>query len=147
MKFRIAAFAFTFFLIANLSFSQSSKKISKDKQEVIRSIEKHREALINLSDQIWAFAETALRESKSSEILADFAESQGFNVERGIAGMPTAFLATYGSGNPIIGILGEYDALPGISQKASPEKEPLHEGAAGHVAVIICLAPAAWVQP
>ena len=132
MKFRIAAFAFTFFLMANLSFSQSSKKISRDKQEVIRSIEKHREALINLSDQIWAFAETALRESRSSEILADFAESQGFNVERGIAGMPTAFLATYGSGNPIIGILGEYDALPGISQKASPEKEPLHEGAAGH---------------
>ena len=124
MKFRIAAFAFTFFLMANLSFSQSSKKISRDKQEVIRSIEKHREALINLSDQIWAFAETALRESRSSEILADFAESQGFNVERGIAGMPTAFLGTY-----------------------APKRNPCMKGPPAMVAVIICLVPAAWVQP
>ncbi len=132
MKFSIVVLALAFLLITNPSFSQSSKKIGKDKQAVIQSVEAHREALIELSDQIWAFAETALRESKSSKVLADYAESQGFKVERGVAGMPTAFIAEYGSGNPIIGILGEYDALPGISQKASPEKEPLHEGAAGH---------------
>src|SRR5262249_30498654 len=82
--------------------------------------------------QIWAFAETALREHKSSKALADYAEQQGFRVERGVGGMPTAFMATYGQGQPIIGILGEFDALPGISQKALPVKEPLEAGAPGH---------------
>ena len=65
-------------------------------------------------------------------MLADYAEANGFTVERGVADMPTAFVATYGSGKPVIGILGEFDALPGISQKAMPTKEPLKEGAGGH---------------
>lgn len=107
-------------------------QLSVEKEAVIASVETHKEALINLSDQIWAFAETALKEYKSSKVLADYAEKQGFRVERGISGMPTAFIASYGSGGPIIGILGEYDALPGISQKATPDKQPLEEGAAGH---------------
>jgi len=102
------------------------------KEAAVASIEKHRADLISLADQIWRFAETALRETRSAKALADYAERQGFRVERGVAGMPTAFIATYGSGRPIIGILGEYDALPGISQKASPVKEPYEEGAAGH---------------
>lgn len=103
----------------------------RKKDEAVASIEKHRGELVSLSDQIWAFAETALREKKSSKLLADYAEQQGFRVERGVAGMPTAFIASYGEGKPVIGILGEYDALPGISQKASPVKEPLVEGGAG----------------
>ena len=77
-------------------------------------------------------AETAFEETKSAEILASYAEKNGFNVERGVAGMPTAFVATYGSGSPVISVLGEFDALPGISQKAIPTKSPLKEGAAGH---------------
>jgi aminobenzoyl-glutamate utilization protein B len=105
---------------------------SKAKQRAVSSIDEHRAELIGLSDQIWSFAETALRETKSSRLLADYAERQGFKVRRGVAGMPTAFVATYGTGRPIIGILGEYDALPGISQKASPVKEPYKAGAAGH---------------
>lgn len=104
----------------------------KKKEEAVASIEKHRAELTNLSDQIWAFAETALRETRSSKVLADYAEKQGFEVKRGVAAMPTAFIATYGQGRPIIGILGEYDALPGISQKASPVKEAYEAGAAGH---------------
>jgi aminobenzoyl-glutamate utilization protein B len=64
-------------------------------------------------------------------VLADYAEQQGFKVERGVAGMPTAFVASYGSGKPVIGILGEFDALPGLSQKAQTTKEPLQPGAAG----------------
>ncbi|MEE9218283.1 MAG: amidohydrolase [Acidobacteriota bacterium] len=103
-----------------------------EKQRAIASVERHRDELIDLSDQIWRFAETALRETRSSKLLADYAESQGFRVERGVAGMPTAFVASYGKGRPVIGILGEYDALPGLSQKASSVKEPLEEGAAGH---------------
>ena len=102
------------------------------KETAIASIEAQSAALIELSDRIWRYAETAFRETRSARALADHAESHGFAVERGVAGMPTAFLATYGSGSPVIGIMGEYDALPGISQKAQPTKDAYEEGAAGH---------------
>ena len=105
---------------------------SKNKKAIDESVEKHRKALIKISDAIWSNAELALEEHKSSKILADYAEKNGFNVERGVAGMPTAFIATYGSGRPRIGILGEFDANAGISQKAQSEKEALIEGAPGH---------------
>jgi aminobenzoyl-glutamate utilization protein B len=104
----------------------------KKKEEAAASVERHRAELVALSDQVWAYAETALREKRSAKALADYAEKQGFAVRRGVAGMPTAFVASYGQGRPIIGIMGEYDALPGISQKASPVKEALQAGAAGH---------------
>jgi len=102
------------------------------KTEAVENVDRQSGQLIEMSDQIWAFAETALREYQSAELLADYAESQGFEVTRGVAGLPTAFTARYGSGKPVIGIMGEYDALPGISQQASPAKAPLEQGAAGH---------------
>lgn len=102
------------------------------KNAAVASIESHRSELTDLSDRIWRFAETALRETRSADALASYAEQQGFEVERGVAGMPTAFVASYGEGRPVIGILGEYDALPGLSQKATTVKEPLVEGGAGH---------------
>ncbi len=102
------------------------------KQAALASIEDHREELIALADEVWRFAETALRETRSAKLLADYAEAQGFRVERGVAGLPTAFVAAYGEGRPVIGILGEYDALPGISQKAQPTREPLAPDAPGH---------------
>jgi len=105
---------------------------NQDKTKIIQAVEVHQADLIHLSDQIWAFAETALKEYQSSKVLADYAEDQGFEVERGVAGMPTAFVASFGTGRPIIGVLGEYDALPGLSQQASPDKQPLVEGAPGH---------------
>jgi aminobenzoyl-glutamate utilization protein B len=104
----------------------------KLKQEAIAGIERRASELISLSDQIWGFAETALRETKSSALLADYAEKQGFRVTRGISGMPTAFTAEFGSGKPIIGIMGEFDALPGLSQKVQATREPHLAGAAGH---------------
>lgn len=106
--------------------------MSKNKKAVVASIEKHKAELIRVSDSIWALAETAFNETKSSAVLADYAEKNGLTVTRGVANIPTAFTATYGSGKPVISILGEFDALPGISQKAQPEKEPYIEGAAGH---------------
>ncbi len=102
------------------------------KRAAVNAIDRHQADLVGLSDRIWAYAETALRETRSAAALADYAEEQGFKVERGVAGMPTAFVATYGSGRPVIGIMGEYDALPGVSQKAIPVQEPLQAGAAGH---------------
>ncbi len=119
--------------IALLStFIAFAQDIDPDKKAVINSVEKHKAALIAISDSIWAMAETAFEEHTSSKLLAEYAEKQGFKVERNVAGMPTAFVATYGSGSPVISVLGEFDALPGISQKAQPTKEALNEGAAGH---------------
>ena len=102
------------------------------KEAAIATVEQRAVELTGLSDQVWRFAETALRENRSSALLSEYAEKAGFKVTRGIAGLPTGFVAEYGSGAPIIGILGEYDALPGISQKAEPTKTPLEAGAAGH---------------
>jgi aminobenzoyl-glutamate utilization protein B len=115
-------------ILPQLVFGVSLKK----KEEALASIERHNPEIIALSDQVWGFAETALLEVKSAQALADYAEKQGFVVERGVAGLPTAFVASFGQGRPIIGILGEYDALPGLSQKAQAKKEALQAGAPGH---------------
>ena len=122
-------------LVCSGAFAQSKKgkaKLSPLKEALNQSIGLHENELIKVSDEIWSYAETALQEHKSSKALADLAEKNGFRVTRGVSQMPTAFIAEYGSGKPVIGILGEFDALPGISQKATAVKEPLTEGAAGH---------------
>jgi aminobenzoyl-glutamate utilization protein B len=109
-----------------------AQKVSANKKQVLSSIEKHASKLIETSDKIWAHAEIAFQETASYQELANLAEANGFKVERGVAEIPTAFVATYGSGSPVIGILGEFDALPGLSQKAVPNKDPLAEGKPGH---------------
>jgi aminobenzoyl-glutamate utilization protein B len=87
----------------------------------------------NISDSIWNFAELGMQEFKSSSLLIRTLEAEGFKVEKGVAGMPTCFVASWGNGKPVIGILGEFDALPGLSQTAlSPVQLPLVEGAPGH---------------
>jgi len=89
-------------------------------------------ALIALSNRIWAFPELGLEEHRSSTLLMDFLAAQGFSVEKNVAGMPTAFVAAWGDGKPIIGINCEYDALPGLSQDMAPQKTPIVPGAPGH---------------
>jgi aminobenzoyl-glutamate utilization protein B len=103
-----------------------------EKQAAAAAIDANRAQLTALSDEIWRYAETALQETKSSKALADFAEQKGFRVTRGVAGMPTAFVAEFGTGRPVIGIMGEYDALPGLSQKAEPARAVIEPGAPGH---------------
>ncbi|MBC8224570.1 M20/M25/M40 family metallo-hydrolase, partial [Candidatus Bathyarchaeota archaeon] len=106
--------------------------MSKTKQAAREWIDENGERLIELSDIIWEYAELGFVEFKSAELLADELEKNGFQVEREVAEIPTAFVATWGSGKPVIGIMGEYDALPGVSNKAVPVKDPLIEGGAGH---------------
>ncbi|RJS69105.1 amidohydrolase [Candidatus Bathyarchaeota archaeon] len=106
--------------------------MSDEKEHAFNWIENNKKRIIEISDKIWEFAELGLIEFKSSALLADELEKNGFKVERGIADMPTAFTATWGEGTPIIGIMGEYDALPGLSQKKVPWKEPLEPGKPGH---------------
>ena len=104
-----------------------------DKREVYGIIDAAGEELAALSDTIWGYAELAFRETRSAGALADALEREGFQVERGIAGIETAFLGRYGSGRPVIGILGEFDALSGLSQKAGTAvREALEPGGAGH---------------
>jgi aminobenzoyl-glutamate utilization protein B len=131
MKKVISIFIVPFILGTSIT-GQSVKEYSREKEAAIQLIELMQEELIKVSDTIWSYAEIGLEEYKSSKLLADFAEKNGFKVERGISGMPTAFIASYGEGRPIIGITGEYDALPGLSQKAISKKEPIIEGASGH---------------
>ena len=85
-----------------------------------------------VAKQIWDFAEVGYMETKSSALLQGELKAAGFTITTGIAGEPTAFVAEYGSGKPVIAILGEYDALPGLSQAAAPEKTPVSVGGPGH---------------
>lgn len=86
-----------------------------------------------ISDSIWKFAELGMQEFRSSAILIRVLEEEGFSVEKGVAGIPTCFVATWGSSTPVIGILGEYDALPMLSQKPLvPVKDPVVSGGPGH---------------
>ncbi len=123
-----------FIFICLVSFVRAQDDLAELelKQEVIQSIEDQYSDLSALSDKIWSFEEVAFQETKSADALCAYAESQGFTVKRGVGEIPTAFTAEYGSGEPIIGILGEFDALPGLSQKTVPYKDPVHEGGAGH---------------
>lgn len=96
-------------------------------------IEGKRETYINISDKIWELAETRFEEYQSAELLCKALEEEGFEVERAVGGIQTAFIGSYGVGKPVIGILGEYDALSGLSQKAqTPTKEHLIKRGNGH---------------
>lgn len=102
-------------------------------QFINKVIEEKQELLIELSSKIWSYAELPYAEFKSSKLLWDTLEEEGFTIEKGVANMPTAFTATYGSGKPVVGFLGEYDALDILSQEAGNSiKCPIKEGAPGH---------------
>jgi aminobenzoyl-glutamate utilization protein B len=104
-----------------------------ERASVLRSVESRKDSLIALSDSVWAFAETGLAEVRSSAALAAALEAEGFALRRGLAGIGTAFEASWGSGGPVIALLGEFDALPGLSQAAAlPEKSELSPGGNGH---------------
>jgi aminobenzoyl-glutamate utilization protein B len=95
-------------------------------------IDENADTLKRVNKSIWSYAEVGLKEFKSSKELTDLLESNGFTIESGVAEMSTAFVASYGSGRPIIGILAEYDALPGLSQDVVPERRERPDAGAGH---------------
>lgn len=105
---------------------------SDPKSAALGWIESNGATLRSVNRNIWTWAETGLEETKSSEELQSLLRANGFTVEAGVAGMPTAFVASYGSGKPVIGILAEFDALPGLSQDASPERTNRAGATAGH---------------
>lgn len=104
----------------------------KEKQTIINDLDKNFNKYTDVAKEIWGYAELGFLEDKSTAALQGLLEKEGFKIDKGVAGMPTAFVATYGSGKPVIGILAEYDALPGLSQQAMPTKNPVVEGGSGH---------------
>ena len=105
-----------------------------DKKAIVfGSVQRNGAAYTRLSDTVWGYAESGLEEQRSSETLAAALEAEGFSVRRGIAGMETAFEASFGTSGTVVALLGEYDALPALSQEAGvPEKREQVPGGAGH---------------
>ena len=113
----------TFVLISNLIIAE----------DIIHSINNHKDNFEDVALKIWEFAELGYQENKSSNKLAKSLENEGFKIEKGVAGIPTAFIAEFNNGGPVIGILGEFDALPGLAQTNSPFKEVIDNSTgAGH---------------
>lgn len=117
-------------ILASGTFAEGP--LGPPQQTAVAEVDALESELKDVNGSIWNWAEVGLQETKSSGLLMEKLKAAGFSVESGLSDMPTAFVATYGSGKPVIGILAEYDALPGMSQKVSPRREVLHEGAAGH---------------
>jgi aminobenzoyl-glutamate utilization protein B len=104
----------------------------KTKTEILKSLDSKAEQYSAIAKKIWGFAEVGYQETQSSALLQQTLKDAGFTIQNNVAGMPTAFIATFGTGKPVIGILGEYDALPGVSQEATPELKPIPNQKAGH---------------
>ncbi|SVD06273.1 uncharacterized protein METZ01_LOCUS359127, partial [marine metagenome] len=105
-------------LISTLLFF--TKTLGVESSDLDSRIDKHQELFEDIAMQIWDIAEVGYQEYKSSKLLQDTLKEHGFNIQNNVANIPTAFIAEYGSGKPVIAILGEFDALPGVAQSASP---------------------------
>ncbi|WP_439102045.1 amidohydrolase [Congregibacter sp.] len=116
--------------LALISFSALSSAQS-DKDDILSALNNDYERYQSIAETLWSSPELGYLEVESTRLLQSTLEEEGFSVETGVAGMPTAFTATFGNDGPVIGILGEYDALPGMSQAAVPYEEPLEDGAPG----------------
>ena len=103
-----------------------------DKSMIASHVDSRADHYAVIAQEIWDLAEVGYVEEKSSALLQNTLAEAGFAVEANVAGIPTAFVASYGSGSPVIGILAEYDALPGISQDRTPERKVLNTKSAGH---------------
>jgi aminobenzoyl-glutamate utilization protein B len=119
-----SAVLFVFLTFTSLVFGQKTEKIISD-------LNAKKDFYGTIAQQIWSYAEMGFQEEKSAALLQQTLSNEGFKVTKGVAGIPTAFIAEYGEGQPVIAILGEYDALPGLSQEAMAEKKSAGK-AAGH---------------
>ncbi len=106
--------------------------LEKTQRDALSWIDNNSGRVIELSDRVWGFAELGFIEHESAKLLSGELERHSFRVERGVAGIPTAFVGSWGSGGPVIGVMGEYDALIGVSQRKIPIRDPIVEGGNGH---------------
>lgn len=127
--FRIGSTVLRQFAMAVLALSSCTARADQD---VLPYVEARADTGVEMADEIWSLAELGYQEQKSSALLQRYLRAEGFSVASGVAGIPTAFVASHGSGKPVIGILAEFDALPGLSQAAVSQRQPLLEDAPGH---------------
>lgn len=121
-------------LLGSCATAQKSNNVSinSDDRQTIKSLDSDADKYADIAHQIWTHAELGYIEHKSTKLLQDLLKEAGFKVEAGVGGIPTAFTASFGSGSPVIGILAEFDALPGVSQEAVPYKKVREGCNAGH---------------
>jgi len=127
-RFTVLAMLF-FSVVATGAHGQSA---GADRAAVLERLDARRDHFVSISQQIWEWAEVGYQETRSAALLKEELRAAGFAITENIAGIPTAFSAQAGSGQPVIGILGEYDALPGLNQEAVPYKQPPRSTKGGH---------------
>ena len=127
-----SALALTLCVVAGSAAAQTSATTAPERAEILKLVDASAPRYKEVSKEIWGFAELGYHENKSSTLLQTQLKDAGFTIQSGVADEPTAFIASYGSGSPVIAILGEYDALPGLSQKAIATREPVVNAAPGH---------------
>jgi len=121
-----------FVCVISLLLWASTEARSDDREDVIRYLDEQHDTQAELAQQIWELAEVGYKEEISSRLLQEKLSAAGFQIQSGVADIPTAFIASYGQGEPVIGILAEFDALPGISQSASPVRDIIDGKPDGH---------------
>ena len=119
-------------VVSQTALAQANASSKSVLDDVLRGIDAKRAEYANVANQIWSFAELGSEEQKSAALLQSELKSAGFDVKTGVADLPTGFIASYGTGKPVIAIVGEFDALPGLSQAAVPIRQPIVDGGAGH---------------
>ena len=117
---------------AVLTATAAAQGASSSHAQLNQLVEQNAAHWQQVSKQIWDYAELGYHETKSSELLQEQLKAAGFRVQAGVADEPTAFIASYGEGKPVVAILGEFDALPGLSQQTVPTRDPVKAGAPGH---------------
>jgi aminobenzoyl-glutamate utilization protein B len=126
MLFRMAALALV------ITVAVGAQGASGDHAQLMQLVDQNAPHWKEVSKQVWDYAELGYHETKSSDLLQQQLKAAGFRVQAGVADEPTAFIASYGDGKPVVAILGEYDALPGLSQQPQPTRDPVKAGAPGH---------------
>jgi aminobenzoyl-glutamate utilization protein B len=122
----------TLLVTLTIAATQAICQQATSHQKLIQLVDRNAAHFSAVSKTIWDYAELGYHEQKSSTLLQHELQDAGFEVKAGVADEPTAFVASYGHGAPVIGIMGEFDALPGLSQAATPDRNPLADGAPGH---------------
>jgi aminobenzoyl-glutamate utilization protein B len=123
----------TFILLIFMQLhAQKKDAVTAMKENAITNLQSQYNKYKNIAYAIWSYAEVGYKETKSTALLQATLKENGFAIENGVAGLPTAFVATYGNGKPVIGILAEFDALPGLSQDTVPERKSFPDKIAGH---------------
>ena len=122
----------THLLLVLFLFTLAPASQADDRDDMLVFLDSSYDRYASLAREIWELAELGYVETQSSALLQDALEGEGFSIEAGVADIPTAFVASYGSGEPVIALLAEFDALPGISQTDSPFREVNPDHSAGH---------------